>query len=145
VGLQLQAVFEPGGHHGVDEVVHHVAAVVWGGGDAQEFLAPRHGREVDGLDVDAVFVHQGVGQLHHQHRISNLGQRARSVWGGVCHNCVCVCECVSKNCCTLYVCVRVTCMRTIVSAHVNVTLASVSRGDVHVTLAYFGRRGCMCA
>ena len=63
---------EPRRHHRVNEVVHHIAAVVRGRGHSEQLLAARDRRVVDRLDVDAVLVHQVVGEFRHEYRVADL-------------------------------------------------------------------------
>lgn len=74
VALQFEPIGQPDVQDGVDEEVHQLRSVVGGRCKAQKFLAARHSRVVDRLEIDAVFRHQIVGQFDNHHRITNLKQ-----------------------------------------------------------------------
>lgn len=76
VALQLQSVGEPDVEDGVHKEVHHLRSVVRSGSEAQQFLAARHRRVIDRLEVDAVLGHQIVRQFDDHNRITNLKERS---------------------------------------------------------------------
>lgn len=76
VALQLQSVGEPDVEDGVHKEVHHLRSVVRSGSEAQQFLAARHRRVIDRLEVDAVLGHQIVRQFDNHNRITDLKERS---------------------------------------------------------------------
>lgn len=77
--MQFEAVVSPDVNKFLDEIVHHFGGVVGRGRDPQPFLAQRHCRVVDGLDVNIVLGHQLIAQFRGKSGVSDLCSNMKTV------------------------------------------------------------------